>query len=84
MFKLAQQYDDETNDIFINRLRGLIKVCQYGELPDDLLIDKIIGSVKDLYAKIFDCAKELKQKQLKEISTENVNGKKCIELPKCA
>lgn len=48
LFNVAKQNDDESYDAYINRLRGLIKKCDYGQLEDDLLLDKIIYSVKSV------------------------------------
>lgn len=47
VFNMAKQEQDETYDEYFNRLRGLIKNAQYGELEKDLLLDKIICSIKD-------------------------------------
>lgn len=48
IFNLATQKPKETVHIYLNRLKKLIKNCQYGELEDDLLLDKLISSIKDL------------------------------------
>lgn len=82
LFNLAKQNDDESYDAYINRLRGLIKNCNYGDLENDLLLDKIIYSVKSmtlgeqlwsnqkitLDEAISKCrSKELFAKQMKEV-----------------
>lgn len=87
IFNMAKQEDDESYDAYINRLRGLIKTCEYKELEDDLLLDKIIYSVKSITLReqlwtnntisldeaINKCrSKELFTKQMKEVSD---NGK---------
>lgn len=84
VFNMAHQEESETYDAYINRLRGLIKNCQYGAIEDDLLLDKIICSIKSvslreqlwavanitLVLAIDKCkAKELKQ--LKDIAGES-------------
>lgn len=86
IFNLAQQESDESYDNYIVRLRGLIRNCQYGELHDDILLDKIICSVKDLRLRerlwldnkitlataIDTCrGKEISEKQLKDISQQS-------------
>lgn len=48
IFNLATQKPKETVHIYLNRLKKLIKNCQYGELEEDLLLDKLISSIKDL------------------------------------
>lgn len=82
LFNLAKQNDDESYDTYINRLRGLIKKCEYGQLEEDLLLDKIIYSVKSIPLReqlwsnkkitlteaISKCkSKELFTKQMKEV-----------------
>lgn len=47
VFNMAKQDMDESYDEYFNRLRSLIKNAQYGPLEDDLLLDKIICSIKD-------------------------------------
>lgn len=95
IFNLASQDVDESNDVYVNRLRGLVKNCQYGDLEDDLLLDKLICSLKDLHLReslwldrditlakaVEKCsAKELTQRQLKEISADkNVDVYKVIQ-----
>lgn len=95
IFNLVTQDSDETSDMHVNRLRGLIRNCQYGALEDDLLLDKLVCSLKDLqlreslwldrditFAKAIEkCnAKELKQQLLKEISNDyKVNLYKVIK-----
>lgn len=83
VFNMAKQDDDESYDAYINRLRGLIKTCEYKELEDDLLLDKIIYSVKSITLReqlwtnntitlgeaINKCrSKELFARQMKEVS----------------
>lgn len=46
-FNMAKQEQHETYDEYFDRLRGLIKNAQYGQLESDLLLDKIICSIKD-------------------------------------
>lgn len=85
IFNMASQSDDKTNDAYINRLSGLIKNCNYDQLESDLLLDKIICSLKDLHLRenlwldrditltraIEKCsAKELTQRQMKELSID--------------
>lgn len=48
IFNLAIQKPKETVQVYFNRLKKLIKNCQYGELEEDLLLDKLISSIKDL------------------------------------
>lgn len=48
IFNLAKQENDEPYDVYFDRLRGLIKHCEYGELLNDLLLDKIICSIHDI------------------------------------
>lgn len=48
IFNLATQKPKETVHVYLNRLKKLIKNCQYGELEEDLLLDKLISSIKDL------------------------------------
>lgn len=86
MFNSAKQESDESYDDFIGRLRGLIKNCQYGDMADDLLLDKIIISVKHIslrermwldkditLEKAIDLckSKEVSDKQLKEIEKQS-------------
>ncbi|XP_037960205.1 uncharacterized protein LOC119689442 [Teleopsis dalmanni] len=47
MFNMAKQEQHETYDEYFNKLRGLIKNAQYGPLENDLMLDKIICSIKD-------------------------------------
>ncbi|XP_037958998.1 uncharacterized protein K02A2.6-like [Teleopsis dalmanni] len=47
MFNMAKQEQHETYDEYFNKLRGLIKNAQYGQLENDLMLDKIICSIKD-------------------------------------
>lgn len=86
MFTYASQESDESYDRYFVRLRGLIQNCQYGELFEDLLLDKIICSIKDhsLRARLWEdrnidlqkaidiCrSKEASEKQLKEINVQS-------------
>lgn len=86
MFTYASQEPDESYDTYFVRLRGLIQNCQYGELLEDLLLDKIICSIKDhsLRARLWEnrkidlqtaidtCrSKEASDKQLKEIDVHS-------------
>lgn len=48
IFNLAKQEMDEDIDTYINRLRKLIKNCEYGAMQDELLLDKIIVSIRDM------------------------------------
>ncbi|KAK9693556.1 hypothetical protein QE152_g34116 [Popillia japonica] len=48
IFNLAKQESDEDIDKYINRLRKLIKNCEYGTMQDELRLDKIIVSINDL------------------------------------
>lgn len=47
VFNMAKLDIYESYDEYFNRLRSLIKNAQYGPLEDDLLLDKIICSIKD-------------------------------------
>lgn len=47
IFNMANQGQEESYDEYFNRLRGLIKNAQYGQLQNDLLLDKVICSIKD-------------------------------------
>lgn len=84
VFNMAEQEQDESYDIYINRLRSLIKNCQYGALEDDILLDIIICSIKShnlreqlwndrditLEQAIQKCkSKELTRKQLQNITS---------------
>lgn len=86
MFTYASQDPDESYDRYFVRLRGLIQNCQYGDLMEDLLLDKIICSIKDhsLRARLWEnrkidletaidiCrSKEASEKQLKEINVQS-------------
>lgn len=87
VFNLATQKSKETYVAYCGRLKGLIKNCQYGDLEDDLLLDKLICSINDVVLReqlwldkditleqaMEKCKiKELTQKQLKTIkATEN-------------
>lgn len=83
MFNLAKQQDEETYTDYFNRLQDLIKNCNYGEVQNELMLDKIICSIKDksmmqelwldreitLQQAIDKCkAKELAEKQFKELN----------------
>jgi hypothetical protein len=46
-FRSAKQESDERADAFVNRLRSIIKSCQYGVLADELLRDQIVLSLSD-------------------------------------
>lgn len=87
MFNQAKQGDDESYDVYINRLRALVKTCDYGTMQDDLFLDKIICSVKSIKLReqlwndtkitladaINKCkSKELVLKQMKEIADAQV------------
>lgn len=48
VFNSAFQKEDENIDTYIDRLRGLIKNCQYGEIEDELLLDRLIVSIHDV------------------------------------
>lgn len=48
IFNSAVQESGENIDQYIHRLRGLIKNCQYGDMQDELLLDRIVVSVKDV------------------------------------
>lgn len=90
MFNSAKQENDESYDVYIGRLRGLIKNCQYGDvLAKDLLLDKIIISVKHVSLrekmwldkeitldKAIDLckSKEVSDKQLKEIEKQSASS----------
>jgi hypothetical protein len=91
VFNLAKQEENEKYVDYFNRLRTLLKNCQYGTLEDDLLLDKIIGSIKDtslrerlwmdrnitLDQAIDKCkAKELSQQQLRNIEESHDEVKK--------
>jgi hypothetical protein len=91
VFNLAKQEENEKYVDYFNRLRTLLKNCQYGTLEDDLLLDKIICSIKDtslrerlwmdrnitLDQAIDKCkAKELSQQQLRNIEESNDEVKK--------
>lgn len=82
IFNTTIQDEHENIDQYINRLRGLIKNCQYGEIEEELLLDRIIVSIKDvklrhrlwenrevtLESAINQCrAAELTEKQLKQL-----------------
>jgi hypothetical protein len=47
IFKMAKQDFDESYEGYFDKLRELISSCQYGEMKDELLLDKIIFSIKD-------------------------------------
>lgn len=47
VFNMAKQDEEESYDEYFNRFRGLIKNAQYGQLEEDLLLNKIICSIKD-------------------------------------
>nr|KAH0807779.1 hypothetical protein GEV33_015012 [Tenebrio molitor] len=91
VFNLAKQEENEKYVDYFNRLRTLLKNCQYGTLEDDLLLDKIICSIKDtslrerlwmdrnitLDQAIDKCkAKELSQQQLRNIEESHDEVKK--------
>lgn len=40
---MAQQENDKSYDVYINRLRCLIKNCQYGALENDIMGQDQIG-----------------------------------------
>lgn len=44
IFNEAKQDVGEGSEIYIDRLRGLIKVCDYGEMEPQLLRDKLVIS----------------------------------------
>lgn len=48
VFNLPSKEENEKIDQYINRLRGLIKNCQYGPIADELLLDKIIVSIRNV------------------------------------
>lgn len=83
IFNQAKQTEDESYGTYINRLRGLVKSCEYGNMQDDLFLDKIICSVQSIKLRkqlwndtkitladaINKCkSKELLSKQLKELA----------------
>lgn len=91
VFNMAKQEEDEAYDEYFNRLRGMIKNAQYGALQDDLLLDKIICSIKDhtlrerlwlerditLDKAIEICrSKEISEKQLRGLDNRNVEVNK--------
>lgn len=53
---------------FINRARAMVKECNYGDLEDEMLRDKIITGIRDL---------SLKKKM---IETENLTSVRVIEM----
>lgn len=85
MFNLATQKGKESYVTYVNRLKKLIKNCEYGDLEDDILLDKLICSIKDVSLReqvwsdkditleqaLEKCkAKEITQKQLESIKAE--------------
>lgn len=48
IFNTTQQADDENFDQYLNRLQSLIKNCQYGEMQNELLLDRIVVSIKNI------------------------------------
>ncbi|XP_058810974.1 uncharacterized protein K02A2.6-like [Topomyia yanbarensis] len=53
---------------FINRARALVKDCQYGNLEDEMLRDKIITGIRDMHLK------------KKMIETDNLTSARVIEM----
>lgn len=85
MFNLATQKGKESYVTYMNRLRKLIKNCEYNDKEDDMLLDKLICSIKDISLReqlwseknitleqaLEKCkAKELTQKHLESIKSE--------------
>ena len=52
IFMAAYQKEDESIDQFINRLKGLIKTCQYKNMEEELLIDRIINGIRNQHLKL--------------------------------
>jgi hypothetical protein len=86
IFNMAKQDDNESYEGYFDKLRELISSCQYGKMKDELLLDKIIYSIKDenlrenreitLTQAINKCkARELTEYQLKSIrpNEEEIN-----------
>lgn len=42
MFNFCIQEQDKTFDIYLNKLRYLVKICKYGALEDELLCHRIV------------------------------------------
>jgi tRNA uridine 5-carbamoylmethylation protein Kti12 len=94
VFNVAKQEENEKYVDYFNRLRTLKKNCQYGTLEDNLLLDKIICSIKDttlrerlwmdrnitLDQSIDKCkTKELSQQQLRNVEESYDKVKKNSE-----
>lgn len=94
MFNFATQKPKEGFVAYLIRLRGLIKNCQFGELEEDLLVDKIICSIRDaslrqqlwmdkditLELVIEKCqTKEIALKQMENINQESKKSPKLKE-----
>jgi hypothetical protein len=47
IFNMAKQDVDASYEGYFDKLREFISSCQYGKMKDELLLDKIIYSIKD-------------------------------------
>jgi RNase H-like domain found in reverse transcriptase/Reverse transcriptase (RNA-dependent DNA polymerase)/Integrase zinc binding domain/Integrase core domain len=48
VFRMARQESGESADAFVNRLRGLLATCNYGEAADEHLIEQIVVGMADV------------------------------------
>ena len=46
-FKICVQQESETNDAYVSKLRKLAKACNYGELEQSLIRDRIVYGIID-------------------------------------
>ena len=90
LFNKREQESGESFDAYLTNLRSLVKTCNFGELKDNLIRDRIVIGIKDnsIRKKLpaegkltldkcinICCANETTAKQLKEISqSEDVNA----------
>ena len=67
-FNTSRQKDGESFDTYLTDLRNKIRDCEYGDLEDSLLRDRIVGGVRD---------ETLREKLLQ---TEKLDITKCMDL----
>lgn len=81
IFNNLEQSNDESFQQYLMKLKTQIKLCAYKDMEDELLVDKIISSVKDikLREKLW-LEKDLKLEKAIEICKSSEETKKQLEI----